>query len=140
MEETAAVLTVFFEKETGFWVGIYERRERGLLEVSKTVFGAEPSLKEVHAFLLTDWGRMRFGRTKGDFLPGQRKNPKRLQREIRRQTGGQGVGTKAQRALAALREERKTERITRQKAEKAAEAERRFRQKQEKRKEKHKGH
>ncbi len=140
MEGTTAVLTVFFEKETGFWVGIYERRDGESLEASKTIFGAEPSLKEVHAFLLADWGRMRFGRSDGLFRLYQKKNPKRLQREIRRQTGGQGVGTKAQQALAALREEQKTERKIRQKAEKAAEAERRFRQKQEKRKEKHKGH
>ncbi len=140
MEGTTAVLTVFFEKETGFWVGVYERRDSGFLEVSKTVFGAEPSLKEVHAFLLADWSRMCFGRSDGGLQLCQRKNPKRLQREIRRQTGEQGVGTKAQQALAALREEQKTERKTRQKAEKAAEAERRFRQKKEKRKEKHKGH
>ena len=65
MEGTTAVLTVFFEKETGFWVGIYERRDSGFLEVSKTVFGAEPSLKEVHAFLLADWSRMCFGRSDG---------------------------------------------------------------------------
>lgn len=140
MEEIAAVLTVFFEEETGFWVGIYERRDGGLLEAAKLVFGAEPKPQEVLAALLSGWGRLRFGRAAESLRPGKRKNPKRLQREIRRQTGGKGVGTKAQQALAALREEQKTERKTRQKAERAAEAERRFRQAQEKRKEKHKGH
>lgn len=140
MEGTAAVLTVFFEAETGFWVGIYERQDGRLLEAAKIVFGAEPSMQEVHAFLLAGWGRLRFGRTPGIHRHSQPKNPKRLQREIRRQTGGQGAGTKAQQALAALRGEQKTERRTYRKTEKAAEAERRFRQKQEKRREKHKGH
>lgn len=140
MEKTAAVLTVFFEKETGFWVGVYERRDGAFLEAARAVFGAEPKQEEVHAFLLANWGRLRFGRTTGVFQSSRRKNPKRLQREIQRQTDGQGVGTKAQQALAALREEQKAERKICKKAEKAADLERRFRQKQEKRKEKHKGH
>lgn len=136
MEKMAAVLTVFFEKETGFWVGVYERRDSAFLEAARVVFGAEPKQDDVHAFLLANWGRLRFGRTTGIFRSSRRKNPKRLQREIRRQ----GVGTKAQQALAALREEQKAERKIYKKAEKAADLERRFRQKQEKRKEKHKGH
>lgn len=140
MEGTAAVLTVFFEEETGFWVGVYERQDGGFLEAAKIIFGAEPKAREVHAFVLAEWGHLRFGQTAGISREIQRKNPKRMQREIRRQTGGQGIGTKAQQALAALREEQKTERKTRRKTEKTAEAERRFRQKQEKRKEKHKGH
>lgn len=140
MEGTAAVLTVFFEEETGFWVGVYERRDGGLLEAAKVVFGAEPKPQEVLTAVLTEWGRLRFGRATESLRSGKRKNPKRLQREIHRQTCGKGVGTKAQQALVALREEQKTERKTRQKAEKAAEAERRFRQTQEKRREKHKGH
>lgn len=140
MEGTAAVLTVFFEAETGFWVGIYERRDGGFLEAARIVFGVEPKAHEVHAFLLANWGVLRFGQATAAPRHSQPKNPKRLQREIRRQTGGQGVGTKAQQALAALREEQKTERKICRKAERAAETERRFRQKQEKRKEKHKGH
>ena len=51
-----------------------------------------------------------------------------------------GIGTKAQQALAALREEQKTERKVRSKEEKLAEAERKFQQRQAKRREKHKGH
>ena len=51
-----------------------------------------------------------------------------------------GIGTRAQQALAAGREAMKTERQRQSRAQKAAETERQFALRQQKRKEKHKGH
>lgn len=51
-----------------------------------------------------------------------------------------GIGTKSQQALAAAREETKTERRARSRAEQEAEKQRRFDLRQQKRREKHKGH
>lgn len=138
MEKVAVVFTVFFEEP--FWCGVYQRQEGHHLEAARVVFGAEPKEYEVHAFYLQNWSRLRFGKTGGEKIVVERKNPKRMQREVRKQMQEKGVGTKAQQALAALREEQKTERKTRTKAEKMAEAERRFQLRQAKRREKHKGH
>ena len=119
MEKVAVVFTVFFEEP--FWCGVYQRQEGRNLEAARMVFGAEPKEYEVLAFLLQNWKQLRFGSTDSA-------------------TKGKGVGTKAQQALAALREEQKTERKVKSKAEKLAETERRFRLRQAKRLKKHKGH
>ncbi len=138
MEKVAVMFTVFFEDS--FWYGVYQRQEAYHLEAAKVVFGAEPKDYEVQAFLLRNWKRLRFGKAAGGRIAAERKNPKRMQREVQKQMREKGVGTKAQQALAALREEQKTERKARTKEEKLAEAERKFQQRQEKRREKHKGH
>ena len=67
-------------------------------------------------------------------------NPKRRQRNARRQLEGFGVGTKSQQALQMQREELKTERKQIGKAQRDAEKQRRFTLNQQKRKEKHRGH
>lgn len=138
MEKVAVVFTVFFEEP--FWCGVYQRQEGRNLAAARMVFGAEPKEYEVLAFLLQNWKRLRFGKADGAPCTAERKNPKRMQREARRQTKEKGVGTKAQQALAALREEQKTERKVRSKAEKLAETERRLQLRQAKRLKKHKGH
>ena len=138
MEKVAVVFTGFFEEP--FWCGVYQRQEGRNLEAARMVFGAEPKEYEVLAFLLQNWKQLRFGSTDSAPSAVERKNPKRMQREAGKQTKEKGVGTKAQQALAALREEQKTERKVRSKAEKLAETERRFRLRQVKRLKKHKGH
>ena len=67
-------------------------------------------------------------------------NPKRQQREARKQTAAVGIGTKAQQALQLQREERKLTRKTVSREQREAEQERRFALRQQKRKEKHRGH
>lgn len=138
MDKVAVVFTVFFEEP--FWCGVYQRQEGNHLEAARVVFGSEPKEYEVQAFLLQNWKRLRFGKTSGEKIAAERINPKRMQREVRKQMREKGVGTKAQQALAALWEEQKTERKTRTKEEKLEEAERKFQQRQAKRREKHKGH
>ena len=66
-------------------------------------------------------------------------NPKRMQREARKQSLQSGVGTKSQQALQLQREETKLERKIISRTQKEAEKQRRFEKKQHKRKEKHRG-
>ena len=66
-------------------------------------------------------------------------NPKRMQREARKQSLQSGVSTKSQQALQMQREETKLERKIISRAQKEAEKQRRFERKQHKRKEKHRG-
>lgn len=60
--------------------------------------------------------------------------------EVQKQLSGAGVGTKSMQALAAQREQLKTERKQQSRAQQEAEQQRRFEQKQRKKLEKHKGH
>ena len=93
MEKVAVVFTVFFEEP--FWCGVYQRQEGRNLEAARMVFGAEPKEYEVLAFLLQNWKQLRLGSTDSAPCAVERKNPKRMQREVRKQTKGKGVGTKA---------------------------------------------
>ena len=67
-------------------------------------------------------------------------NPKRRQRNARKQLENIGVGTKAQQALQKQREEMKTERQEFSREQRDAEKQRQFELRQQKRKEKHRGH
>ncbi len=139
MKETAAKLTVLFDNL--FWVGLYERWSGGKYEACKIVFGAEPKDYDVYAFLLENWDKLRFSPATAaeDGEPGERLNPKRAQREARRQVSASGVGTKAQQALQAQREESKTERKVKSKEQREAEEERKFDGRQEQRRGSHGG-
>ena len=66
-------------------------------------------------------------------------NPKRKQREARKQSQVSGIGTKSQQALQLQREENKLERKIISREMKEAEKQRQFELKQQKRKEKHRG-
>ena len=137
MSDVSSKLTVLFEDP--FWIGLYERRENGRLEVCKITFGAEPKDWEVYEFMLANWSRMRFSPPIKDKTDEKRVNPKRMQKIIRRQTSCTGMGTKSQQALKLQHELLKTERKAVTKEQRKAEADRRFELRQEKRREKHKG-
>ncbi len=136
MNKVTGSFTVFFEGP--FWVGVFERVEDGRLTVCRVVFGAEPKDGEVWAFLLKNYGRLRFSPAVEAPIKKEKKNPKRLQREARKQASG-GVGTRSQQALQMQREESKVERKTAGREHKLAEQERRFQLRQQKRREKHRG-
>ena len=137
MDRVHVTFTVFFEDP--FWVGVLESAAEGKQKVCKITFGAEPKDYEIQRFLLENYHRLRFSPavTVKEEIPIR--NPKRLQRELRKQTQNTGVGTRSQQALQMQREAMKTERKERGKAEREAEKERLFHLKQQKRKEKHRG-
>lgn len=137
MDKAEAKLTVFFEDP--FWVGIFERSDHAKLSVSKFTFGAEPKDYEVWEIILRNYYRLKFGPAIDVVVKTGSSNPKRMQREAKRQTMQTGIGTKSQQALQLQREEMKTERRQISKGQKEAEKQRRFDLKQQKRKEKHRG-
>ena len=67
------------------------------------------------------------------------RNPKWVQREVRKQVQSAGIGTKSQQALKLQQEQLKTERKTASREHREAEKQRQFELKQQKRKEKHRG-
>lgn len=123
-----------------FWIGICERVIDGSLSVSKVTFGAEPKDNEFEEYILKNWYQLRFSPTT-HILEKHKENinPKRLQREVKRQVANVGIGTKSQQALKLQQDENKLERKIRLRKRREEEEERLFLLKQEKRKEKHKG-
>lgn len=139
MRTATCRITVYFDDP--FWAMLYEREGEGWYEAGRTVFGAEPKDCEVYAFLLQNWRRLRFS---PPVQAGERThrpdNPKRRQRAARRAVKQAGMGTKAQQALAAQREQGKQACRVRTREEKEREAEERYEKHRQKRREKHKGH
>ncbi len=136
-ETTYIKLTVYFEDP--FWVGIFERISDKRLSVSKVTFGEEPKDYDVNQFIIDYYYKLKFSPAVKTEIKQTSSNPKRLQREAKKQTLNTGIGTKSQQALQLQREEMKVERKQISKEQREAEKERMFELKQQKRKEKHKG-
>jgi hypothetical protein len=131
-------LTIFFEEP--FWVGVFERTEGEWLSTSRIVFGSEPTSRQVFQFLLSNYHSIRFSEpVKGTASLVNRKNPKRVQREIREALQQKGVSTRSQMAIQKERERVKVMRGKEQKVERETIDREKYRLKQQKKKEKHRG-
>lgn len=130
-------LTIFFEEP--FWVGVFERVEGGKLSVCKVTFGAEPKDYEVWEFVLEHYDELEFSPAVETVTRRTADNPKRRQKNAKKQLERTGVGTKSQQALQMQLEQNKQERKVRSREQKQAEEERQFALKQQKKREKHRG-
>ena len=130
-------LTVYFQNP--FWIGIFEHTEEGKLSVAKVTFGSEPKDYEVYQFILKHYYSLKFSPAVATVVKEKRRNPKRIQRAVKKQLQNTGLGTKSQQALKLQQEQNKQERKAKKREEKLVEAERMFELKQQKRKEKHRG-
>ena len=138
MDKVSGKLTVYFEEP--FWVGIFERIEDGKLSVAKVTFGAEPKDYEVQEYVQKYYFSLKFSPTVDTVVKDIKRNPKRIQRETKKQMQEIGIGTKSQQALKLQQEQNKQERKVRSQEKKEAEKLRMFELKQQKKREKHKGH
>ena len=138
MSRISGRLTVIFEDP--FWVGFFERIENRKLSVVKVTFGAEPKDYEVLEFINRDYYHLQFSTGVETVVKDTRKNPKRAQRDAKKQTLETGIGTKSQQALKLQQEQNKQERKVRSREQREAENRRAFELKQIKKREKHRGH
>ena len=138
MNKVSGKLTVYFEAP--FWVGVFERIEDGKLSVAKVTFGAEPKDFELQEYIQKCYSTLKFSPVVETVVKELKRNPKRMQREAKRQMQETGVGTKAQQALKLQQEQDKQKRKVRSREKKEAEELRKFELKQQKKREKHKGH
>ena len=138
MDKVSGKLTVYFEEP--FWVGIFERIENGKLSVAKVTFGAEPKEYEVQEYVQKYYFSLKFSPAVDTVVKDIKRNPKRMQREAKKQMQEIGIGTKSQQALKLQQEQNKQERKVRSQEKKEAEKLRMFELKQQKKREKHKGH
>ena len=138
MDKVSGKLTVYFEEP--FWIGIFERIEDGKLSVAKVTFGAEPKDYEVQEYVQKYYFSLKFSPAVDAVAKDIKRNPKRMQREAKKQMQEIGIGTKSQRALKLQQEQNKQERKIRSQEKKEAEKLRMFELKQQKKREKHRGH
>ena len=137
--EVSIKLNVFFEET--FWVGVFEKVYDGKYEASKVVFGAEPKDYEVYDFILEKFCDLKFTNPLcNELVKKRRVNPKRYQREIKKEVENKGIGTKAQLAMKLQQEVNKAERKIVSREEKEEEKQKRFELRQEKKNDKHRGH
>ena len=138
MDRISGKLTIYFEDP--FWVGIFERIENRKLSVAKVTFGAEPKDYEVLEFINRNYYHLRFSPAVETVVKDTKKNPKRAQRDAKKQTLETGIGTKSQQALKLQLEQNKQERKVRSREQREAESQRIFELKKIKKREKHRGH
>ena len=138
MDKASGKLTVYFEEP--FWVGVFERIEDGKLSVAKVTFGAEPKDYEVQEYIQKYYFSLKFSPTVDTVVKDIKRNPKRMQREAKKQMQEKGIGTKSQQALKLQQEQNKQERKVRSREKKEADELRMFELKQQKKREKHRGH
>lgn len=138
MNKVSGRLQVFFEEP--FWVGVFERIDNDKLSVCKITFGAEPKDYEVQAFILENYHKLRFSPSVDSIVEEEERiNPKRLQREVKKQIKNVGIGSKSQQALKLQQEQGKLERKAYSREQNEAKKEFQYKLKQQKRREKHKG-
>ena len=138
MDRVSGKLTIYFEDP--FWVGVFERIENRKLSVAKVTFGAEPKDYEVLEFINRNYYHLQFSPAVEMVVKDTKKNPKRAQRDAKKQTSETGIGTKSQQALKLQQEQNKQERKVRSHEQRDAESQRMFELKQMKKRKKHKGH
>ena len=130
MDKVNGKLTVYFEEP--FWVGVFERIEDGKLSVAKATFGAEPKDYEVQEYIQKYYFSLKFSPAVETIVKDIKRNPKRMQREAKKQMLETGIGTKSQQALKLQQEQNKQEHKERSRKKKEAEEQRMFELKQQK--------
>ena len=137
MDRVSTRLTVFFEEP--FWVGVFECVDGDRLRASKVTFGSEPKDYEVRDFIAKNYFLLNFSPAVETVCREQNKNPKRMQREAKKQLLETGIGTRSQQALKLQQEQNKQERKIRTRAQREADERRSYELRQQKKKEKHRG-
>lgn len=133
-------LQIFVKIEEPFWVGVFERNEDRKLSVAKVTFGAEPKDCEILDFVLKHYYDLQFSSAVATVVKETQKNPKRVQRDVRKEMKKTGIGTKSQQALKLQQEQNKQQRKVQNRERNRAKAQRKFELKQQKKKEKYRGH
>ena len=134
--------TILLEK--GLWIGLFERTDKEGYAVARHIFGKEPTDPEVYDFVHSQYSELKFGKPKEFQLQIKRINPKRLQRQVRKEMEQikktTNPSTHAQDYMREELELKKKEKKKKKSADKRVRDEEQFSLRQEKKKKKHKGH
>ena len=138
MDRESGRLTVYYEEP--FWVGVFERIRNERLSAAKVTFGAEPKDYEVWEYVLRHYYELQFSPAVPAVERKTVRNPKRVQRTVKKQLQNTGIGTRSQQALKLQQEQSRQERKAKSREKRKAKTEQLFEQKRQKRLAKHKGH
>ena len=104
METISIGLTVYFED--GFWHGLFEQVYRETYQVCRVTFGQEPKDDEILEILQTQFTHLSFSPEATVKQHVKIKNPKRLQRAVKKQVKKK-ISSKSKELLQLQYEERK---------------------------------
>lgn len=136
MDKVSGRLTVFFEEP--FWIGVFEHIGEEIVCMQGYIWcGTERY--DIYDFVLKNYYRLKFSPAVATDVKEASRNPKRVQRDVRKQVQNTGIGTKSQQALKLQQEQFKSERKAVSRKQREAEKQRQLELKQQKRKEKHRG-
>jgi hypothetical protein len=134
--------TVMFELK--YWSVVFERIDGKKFSVAKAIFGKEPTNPEIYEYVIDNFCNLNFSQPVEFNVVITRKNPKRLQREIKKEMEKiKDVTKKETYAQEVLRVEMEKNKIVKKKNDKAIQEqikEQKYIQKLQKKKEKLKGH
>ena len=131
-------IRVLFEEP--FYIGIFEKVENNKVYVAKVTFGKEPKEKELNVYLNENYYKLKWQLSDETYKENEIKNPKRKQREARKEMLKKTVGTKSQNAINKQYEESKVFNKKKAREDKEILDKLKYELKQKKKKEKHKGH
>lgn len=135
-------VTVLLEKS--IWTAIFERNDSEGFAVARKIFGNEPTDPELYNFILMNFPELHFTEPQRFDLVIKRKNPKRIQREVRIEMkkikSSFPKETFAQEILRIDLEQNKKKKRSISSAERARILNEKFLIKQEKKKKKHRDH
>ena len=103
-------------------------------------FGAEPKDYEIQEYIQKYYFSLKISPAVDTVVKETKRNPKRIQREAKKQMQETGIGIKSQQALKLQQEQNKQERKVRSREKREEDQLRMFELKQQKKREKHKGH
>lgn len=135
---TSIKIKVLFEEP--FYIGIFERMDNKKIYAAKVTFGKEPKEQELNSFLNENYYKLKWQISDEKYKEKDIKNPKRKQREAKRDLSKKTIGTKSQNAIKKQYEENKEAKKKSAKERKDLKEKVKFEIRQNKRKEKHKGH
>jgi hypothetical protein len=134
-------LTILFDAP--YWIAVLEVERENILYAARYIFGAEPSDQEVYEFVQRDLLALQTRMTAGVAVTEaqyRHVNPKRVQREIRRQLAQPAISTKAQDAMRLQIEQNKHNAVQKSRLERKAQRDRKRELSREKAKAQHRGH
>ena len=97
MLDVGLELNVLFDDP--FWIGVFYLTNGDKCYVERVVFGQEPSDGEIYVYFLNNYHKLNFVAEFKAKHKDKPKNPKRLQRMIRKQSMNLQTGTKSMQAL-----------------------------------------
>ena len=97
-------------------------------------------VKKTYIILIKHYYDLQFSPAVETIVKKDKKNPKRVLRDVKKQLQNNGIGTKSQQALKLQHELKKEEYKSNSKHKKQMDAEQKFKLKQQKKKAKHRGH